>query len=298
MPRSHIVARELRGAIVVLLVALLITWLFAKLTDDRAEAQARNDLANATTTTTDATTTTIAVTIDDRERLCSLASAFRRDLTDLRIELVNLAGDPITGPDDPPIDVGLHPDGDIPEEVREQRTIAAQEALASGASIPEPDETTSTTVAAEPIATRPPEIINTSRIDPLESGLLGPPQKVALNFYTAASALRLGLIDADFDATAEYFADFVSIGEPARWDLEELAASDFNDRWTALATQPVSGIDATLSYIEETCSVRIGTGFVYRERPPELPILEQKFVPGEVDPGSQEKPAPANDSDG
>lgn len=298
MPRSHIVARELRGAIVVLLVAVLITWLFAKLTDDRAEAQARNDLANATTTTTEATTTTIAITIDDSERLCSLSSAFRRDLTDLRIELVNLAGDPITGPDDPPIDVGLHPDGDIPEEVREQRTIAAQEALASGASIPEPDETSSTTVAAAPTATRPPEIINTSRIDPLESGLLGPPQKVALNFFTAASALRLGLIDADFDATAEYFADFVSIGEPARWDLEELAASDFNDRWTALATQPVSGIDATLSYIEETCSVRIGTGFVYRERPPELPILEQKFVPGEVDPGSQAKPAPANDSDG
>ena len=298
MPRSHIVARELRGAIVVLLVALLITWLFAKLTDDRAEAQARNDLANATTTTTETSTTTIAITIDDSERLCSLASAFRHDLTDLRIELVNLAGDPITGPDDPPIDVGLHPDGDIPEEVREQRTIAAQEALASGASIPEPEEATSTTIAPAPTATRPPEIINTSRIDPLDSGLLGPPQKVALNFYTAASALRLGLIDADFDATAEYFADFVSIGEPARWDLEELAASDFNDRWTALATQPVSGIDATLSYIEETCGVRIGTGFVYRERPPELPILEQKFVPGEVDPGSQEKPAPANDSDG
>ena len=298
MPRSHIVARELRGAIVVLLVALLITWLFAKLTDDRAEAQARNDLANATTTTTETTTTTIAITIDDSERLCSLSSAFRRDLTDLRIELVNLAGDPITGPNDPPIDVGLHPDGDIPEEVREQRTIAAQEALASGASIPEPDETTSTTVAAGPTASPPPEIINTSRIDPLDSGLLGPPQKVALNFYAAASALRLGLIDADFDATAEYFADFVSIGEPARWDLEELAESDFNDRWTALATQPVSGIDATLSYIEETCSVRIGTGFVYREQPPELPILEQKFVPGEVDPGSQEIPAPANDSDG
>ena len=93
---------------------------------------------------------------------------------------------------------------------------------------------------------------------------------MALTFYTAASALRLGSITADFSSTAKYFADFVEIGEPALWDLEELERSSFSDQWTALATRPVFGIDATLEYIEEECSLRIGSGFVYRQEAEEL----------------------------
>lgn len=290
MPRSHFIARELRGTLVVLLVALLIVWLFAKLSDDRAEAQDRIQLAHSSTTAPATTTTSTTIVIDDNQRLCSLAAAFRSDLSSIQIELVNLAGDPISSADDPRIDIGLHRDGDIPDAVREARTFAAAQAEANGLApddqpleVLEGDEETDDEVE-EVKAVPPPRVIDTDRIDPLESGLLGEPQEVALNFYTAASTLRLGLITADFDATADYFADFVQIGEPARWDLEELAESDFADRWSALATQPVVGVDATLAYIEDTCSIRIGAGFVYREEPPELPILQQVRVPAPIDP--------------
>lgn len=280
MKRTHILARELRGTLLVLLVAAMIVWLFGRLNDDRAAAQV--ELAASQTTTSEVATTTTAapIVVDDNDRLCSLAVKFRSDLRNLKVQLVNLAGDPIASRNDLPIDVGLHEDGDIPEEVREERTVAGEEAFANGAAFTtttEPVETTTTT-AAPPVATPPPRIVNTGRIDPLESGLLGEPQQVALNFYTTAAALRLGTITADFASSADYFADFVEIGEPKRWDLEELENSDFSDQWEALSTRPVFGIDATLAYIEEECSIRIGSGFVYREEPKKI----ETFTPDEV----------------
>ncbi len=286
MKRSHIFARELRGTLLVLLVAVLIVWLFGRLNDERAAAQVER-AAQETTTTIDQTTTTAApVVVDDNERLCSLSAKFRNDLRGVRIELVNLAGDPISANDALPIDVGLHPEGDIPEIVREERTVAGEEAFTNAApftTTTEPAESTTTT-AAPPEARQPPLIIDTTRIDPLESGLLGEPQTIALNFYTAASALRLGTVTADFASTADYFADFVEIGEPARWDLEELAESELSDQWTALATRPVEGVDATLDYIEEECVIRIGNGFVYRNEAPELETFTPTRVQTPIDP--------------
>ena len=288
MKRSHILARELRGTLLVLFVGAMIFWLFARLNDDRAEAQIVRAAAQSTTSVVETTTTTMAVVVDDNERLCSLSQKFRGDLSNIRVQLVNLAGDPIAQNGDLPIDVGMHADGDIPEEVREERTVAGEEAFANGAAFTTttvPVETTTTTTPP-PLATPPPEVIDTDRIDPLESGLLGEPQTVALNFYTAASALRLGTITADFASAADYFADFVGIGEPERWDLEVLETSDFSDQWKALATQPVFGIDATLAYIEEECSVRIGRGFVYREEAPEIETFTPRQVTPAVDPNA------------
>ncbi len=295
MKRSHVLARELRGAVVVVLVAMMIFWLFAKLNDDRAEAKARTADAVTTTTSTTIAETTTTTIVDDNQRLCSLSAAFREDLSAIRIVLVNQAGDPLNNPGDLTVDVGMHADGDIPVEVREARTVASAAAIAEGASIPEPPEgeNTTTTEAPPPTAQPSPVIVNTDRIDPLESGLLGAPQKVALNFYTAASALRLGLIDADFDASAAHFADMVAVAEPLLWDLEEIAASDLSDRWGALVTQPNVSVAATLEYVEEQCSIRIGSGFLYREKAPDLPILEQVFVDGQVDPGQLPAPEPA-----
>lgn len=291
MKRSHILARELRGTLLVLLVAAMIVWLFARLNDDRAAAQVELAARQTTTSVVETTTTSTTIVIDDNERLCSLAVKFRNDLRNVKVELVNLAGDPISTRDDLPIDVGLHPDGDIPEEVREARTVAGEEAFANGAAFTTTTEATeeaetTTTTLPPPVATTPPQIINTRRIDPLESGLLGEPQQVALNFYTTASALRLGTITADFASSADYFADFVEIGGSKRFDLEELAESDFSDQWTALSTRPVFGIDATLEYIEEECSVRIGSGFVYREEPKELETFTPTEVTGAIDPGA------------
>ncbi len=286
MRRSHILARELRGTVVVVLVALMIVWLFARLSNDRAAAQAEAALRDTTTTEAETTTTTTIVVVDDNQRLCSLASAFRSDLREIPITLVNQAGDRISQPSDPDIDVGMHPDGDIPDEVRQARTVAAAQAEASGASLPSTTAEETTTTIPEITAVPPPLVIDTERIDPLESGLLGEPQRVALNFYTAASTLRLGPISADFAGTADYFGDFVAIGEPARWDLEELEESEFSDQWTALATRPVFGVAETLTYIEDTCSIRIGSGFLYREEAPELPILDQIRVDSPIDPGA------------
>lgn len=285
MHRSHILARELRGIVVVVLVAAVIVWLFARLSNDRALAQAEAALSETTTTLPQTTTTSTTIAVDDNQRLCSLASVFREDLRALPINLVNLAGDSLTQEGAPALDVGMHQLGDIPEEIRQSRTVAAAEALASGASIPETTAPDTTTVAPAPTALPTPEIVDTDRIDPLESGLLGEPQRVALNFYTASSTLRLGTISADFASVADRFATFVAIGEGARWDLEELNQSEFSDQWTALATRPPFGIDETLNYIEETCSIRIGSGFVYREEAPELPILDEVFIPTPVDPG-------------
>lgn len=287
MFRSHILARELRGALVVLLTIALIFWLFSRLVDDRREAQATSAALVTTTTEAQRTTTTTLVVVDDTERLCSLSAAFREDLRSIRVELVNQAGDPLSNPGDRVIDIGLHPNGDIPEEVRRLNTVAGAAAEASGASVPPtraPDVTT-TTEDPGPRRVPSPAIVDPNSIDPLESGLLGEPQNLALNFYLAAAALRLGLIDADFDGSAEYFADLVRIGEPARWDLDELAASELNDRWLALTTRSNFGVENTLSFIEEACSIRIGSGFVYQEKPPDLPILEAIEVPGEIDPG-------------
>ena len=263
MHRSHILARELRGVVVVVLVAALIVWLFARLSNDRAEAQADRAAREATTTIVQTTTTSTTVVVNDNQRLCSLAAAFRTDLTEIPIALVSVAGDQLSSPGDRPIDVGLHELGDIVEEVQEIGIVAAAEAEASGASIPSTTAPDTTTVAPEPVAVQPPAIIDTDRIDPLESGLLGEPQRVALNFYTAASTLQLGQISADFADIADHFANFVEIGESARWDLEELAQSDLAERWQTLATRPPFGVDSTLDHIEDTCSIRIGSGFVY-----------------------------------
>jgi hypothetical protein len=261
MHRSHILARELRGTLVVLLVALMIVWLFARLNDERAEAQEQRALAQTTTAAPRTTTTTAVLVVDDNERLCSLTATFRSDLRNVKVALVNPAGDSIARSGALPIDLGLHRDGELPER-----------------------GVTSTTDPAESVAQSPPRVVDTARIDPLGSGLLGEPQNIALTFYTTASALRLGTIAADFAASADYFADFVEIGEPALWDLAVLAESDFSDQWTALATRPVFEIEATLAYIEEECGIRIGPGFVYREEPPKLEIFEPLEVPTPIDP--------------
>ena len=268
MHRTHILARELRGTLLVLFVALLIVWLFTQLNDDRAKAQERISLAKTTTSAPETITTTTSIVIDDNERLCSLASAFRDDLTTLEVQLVSPSGGSVSFANGAPIDLGM------------------------------PSKRAEDEDSEDLVAVPPPAIVNPDRIDPLASGLLGEPQMVAFNFYTAASTLRLGLISADFDATANYFFVFVQICEPAMWDLVALAESDFNDRWVALTTRPVVGVDATLSYIEEACGTRIGTGFVYREEPPKLQILDPVRVPAPIDPlADPNQPPPADDVD-
>lgn len=286
MKRSHILARELRGILVVLLVAVMIAWLFGRLNNERAAAQVELAARQTTTSTTTSTTTTTIV-VDDNQRLCSLSIKFREDLRNIRVELVNLAGDPLAQSGDLPIDLGLHDDGDVVIEVPEERTIAGEEAFTNAAPFTSTTEPVETTTTLPPVvAQQAPDIIDLTRIDPLESGLLGEPQLVALNFYTAASALRLGTITADFASTADYFADFVDIGAPARWDLEELAESELNDQWTALSTRPVFGIDATLDYIAEECTVRIGNGFVYRIEAEELETFTPSAVVTPIDPSA------------
>ena len=287
MNRWHILARELRGVVVVVLVGAMIVWLFARLSNDRAEAQAARAAREATTTVPVTTTTTTTVAVDDNQRLCSLAAAFRSDLRDIPITLVSLAGDELSSPGDRPIDVGIHELGDIPEEVQETSTVAAARAEASGASIPSTTAPSTSTTEPPLTAVPPPTIIDTRRIDPLESGLLGEPQRVALNFYTAASTLRLGTITADFADIADHFATFVEIGEAARWDLEELEQSDLSDQWQALATRPPFGVTDTLDHIEQTCGIRIGSGFVYREEAPALELLPEVVVGNPIDPDAR-----------
>ncbi len=297
MSRTNILARELRGTLVVLLVGALIVWLFARLNDDRLEAQAERALTEQTTTTTIASTTTTTIAMNDNERLCSLAGTFRSDLSSLRVSLVDNAGDSLEPADEPPIDIGLDERGDIPVEEREARTVAGEEAFVNGApfttTTTEDPTASTTTTEAPPIERRvPPEVVDTDDIDPLESGLLGEPQEVALNFYATTSILRLGSITADFAAAADYFIDFVEIGEDHQWDLQLLEESEFNDQWLALSTAPVRGVDATLEFIEEECSIRIGNGFIYREEAPELDIVAPIRVQTPVDPGANNQPAP------
>lgn len=289
MSRTNILARELRGTLVVLLVGALIVWLFARLNDDRLEAQAAQDLIDATTTTIESTTTTTTIVTSDNERLCSLATDFRANLSEIRVFLVDPAGDSVEEEDALPIDVGLDVRGDIPVEVREARTVAGEEAFVNGAAFTttDPDATTTTTEPPPPERRSPPDLIDIEEIDPLESGLLGAPQEAALNFYATTSALRLGSITADFAAAADYFVDFVEIGGNARYDIDQLLEGDFSDQWIALSTAPVVGVDATLEFIEEECSIRIGNGFVYREEAPELQVVTPIRVPTPVDPGAR-----------
>lgn len=291
MSRTNILARELRGTLLVLLVGALIVWLFARLNDDRLEAQAARANESVTTTTIAETTTSTTIAANDTERLCTLAAGFRTDLSEIRVSLVDQAGDSLESADALPIDIGLDPRGDIPVEVREERTVAGEEAFVNGAPFTttttiDPETATTTTEAPPEERRTPPPIVDTERIDPLESGLLGEPQEVALNFYATASALRLGTITADFAAAADHFIDFVEIGGNERWDLEELEQSEVSDQWIALATAPVVGVDATLEFIEEECSIRIGNGFVYREEAPELATVAPVRVPTPVDPNA------------
>ncbi len=297
MSRSNILARELRGVLVVILVGALIVWLFTRLNDDRLEAQAARAEAEQTTTTVAATTSSTTIPASDNERLCSLAGGFREDLAEIRIALVDTAGDSLEPADALPIDIGLDERGDIPVEVREARTVAGEEAFVNGQAFTttttaDPNETTTTTEPPAPTRRIPPTVIDTEQVAPLESNLLGEPQEVALNFYATASILRLGTINADFAAAADYFIDFVEIGGSARWDLEELEQSEFSDQWLALSTAPVVGVDATLEFIEEECSIRIGNGFIYREEAPELEVVTAIRVPTPVDPDAQQAPAP------
>lgn len=262
MHRSHILARELRGAVVVVLVAVLIAWLFAKLTDDRAEAKAQRQSLESTTTVATTTTTTTTTIVDNDERLCSVAAAFRDDLATLSVQLVSPGGADRSG--GLPIDVGFAPQDGV-----------------------------------EPTAQAPPRIIDPERIDPLASGLLGAPQRVAFDFYSAASTLRLGLIDADFDAATDYLGDLIAVAEPYGWNRAEIIESNLSDRWTALTTQIPVSVENSLAYVEEQCGIAIGSGFVYREPAPELPVLEQVLVPAEidpsVDPAARRRPPPTED---
>ena len=262
MHRSHILAREIRGAVVVVLVAVLIAWLFAKLNDDRAEAKAQRQSLQTTTSIATTTTTTTTTIVDNDERLCSIAAAFRDDLAALPVRLVSPSGaDRSSGL---PVDIGFAADDDV------EATVQA-----------------------------PPRITDPERIDPLASGLLGAPQRVAFDFYSAASTLRLGLIDADFDATTDYLADLIAVAEPYGWNSAEIAASNLSDRWTALTTQVPVGVDNSLAYVDEQCGIAIGPGFVYREPAPDLPVLDQVFVPAEidpsVDPAARRRPPPPDD---
>lgn len=262
MHRTHILARELRGAVVVVLVAVLIAWLFAKLNDDRAEAKAQRDLGRTTTTMVTTTTVTTTTAVDNDERLCSIASAFRDDLAALSVQLVSPSGADRSGA--LPIDIGFAPSED-----------------------------------EAPTADAPPRIVDPERIDPVASGLLGEPQRVAFDFYSAASTLRLGLIDADFDAATDYLGDFIAVAETYGWNPAEITASNLNDRWTALTTQPPVGVENSLGYVDEQCGIRIGPGFVYREPAPDLPILDQVLVPTEidpsVDPAARRRPPPPDE---
>lgn len=268
MHRTHILARELRGTLLVIFVALLIVWLFTKLSDDRADAQERISLAKTTTSAPETTTTSTTIVVDDNQRLCSLASAFRDDLSSLEVQLVSPSGRSVSFANGAPIDIGMPP-----ERAEDDESV-------------------------DLVAVPPPAIVDPERIDPFASGLLGDPQVLAFNFYTAASTLRLGSISADFDATGDYFSDFVQIGEPVMWDLAALEESDVNDRWVALTTQPLVGVNATLSYIEDMCGTRIGQGFVYREEPPDLPILDPIRVPAPIDPlVDPNRPPPSDDVD-
>lgn len=271
MPRSHRLARELRGTLIVVFVSLLVVWLFAKINDDRAEAKARTAAAVPVTTVATTTTTTTEAPVDDHLRLCSIATAFRLDLQDIEVQLVDSRGNILSNPGDRPIDLGLHADGDLNPE------------------------TTADGEVVEPIGIPAPRITNPNRINPLESGLLGAPQRLALKFYNAASSLSLGLVDADFDGAAIYFTDLISVGETNGWSHEELALSSVTDRWQSLVSRPSGTIDTTLAYIEAECSIRIGTGFVYREKAAELAELEEVLVPGEVDPSLLPPPAPVAD---
>ena len=285
MKRSHIFARELRGALLVILVAAMIVWLFVRLSDERVAAQAQRALEQTTTSIRTTTTTAAPIVIDDNERLCSLSQTFRNDLRDIDIRLVDPEGNAVASSSELPIDLGLHRDGDIPDSVRDALIAAkADDATAAFASTTDPDAETTTTTRAPANAQPPPRIIDRGKIDPIRSGLLGVPQRTAVNFYTAASALRLGSITADFASTADYFADFLRIGEPVAWDSAELAESDFIDQWIALTTRPIFGIDSTLAYIEEECIIRIGSGFVYREAAPEIEIFEPPEVVTPIDP--------------
>ena len=106
MSRTNILARELRGILVVLLVGALIVWLFTRLNDDRLEAQSARELSEQTTTTIAVTTTSTTIPASDNERLCSLAATFREDLANIRIALVDTAGDSLEPDDALPIDIG------------------------------------------------------------------------------------------------------------------------------------------------------------------------------------------------
>ncbi len=289
MSRTNIFARELRGTLVVLLVGALIVWLFARLNDDRLEAQAAQALDDETTTTIESTTTTTTIVTSDAERLCALSADFRTVLSDIQVSLVDPAGDSLEEEDALPIDVGLDIRGDIPVEVREARTVAGEEAFVNGAAFTttDPDVTTTTTEPPPPERRSPPELVDLEEIDPLESGLLGAPQEAALNFYATTSALRLGSITADFAAAADYFVDFTEIGGNSRYDIDELLEGDFSDQWIALSSAPIVGVDATLEFIEEECSIRIGSGFVYREEAPELQVVTPIRVPTPIDPDAR-----------
>ena len=265
------------------------------------------ELSEQTTTTVVQTTSSTTTPASNNERLCALAATFRVDLSEIRVSLVDTAGDSLEPDDALPIDIGLDPRGDIPVEVREARTVAGEEAFVNGQAFTttttiSPDATTTTTEPPPPTRRIPPTLIDTEQVAPLESGLLGAPQEAALNFYATASALRLGTISADFAAAADYFIDFVEIGGDSRYDLEELEQSQFSDQWLALSTAPVVGVDATLEFIEEECSIRIGNGFIYREEAPEREVVTAIRVPTPVDPNAANTPAttqaPAPAADG
>lgn len=244
-------AREMRGVLSVLVVAGLIVWSYDRISDDRDAAKERLALEDAPTSTTEASTTTTTTPVQDVDRFCIIATSFREDLAGLEINLVDPSGEPVDE-DEPKIDIGLSD-----EEAEDQEDFA-----------------------------QPPQTIRRSRIDPVASGLLPKPQQLALNFYTTAATLRLGPVDADFDAMASYHDEVVNFGEEHDWDIDEIEASATGDRWQALTTRVPIGVQETLDYTLDTCDVSIGTGFIYQEPRQALEEVTESTVFRPVDPSA------------
>jgi hypothetical protein len=74
-------------------------------------------------------------------------------------------------------------------------------------------------------------------------------------FYEESRLLVTGALRAEFEAAAQYFAEYNAIGEPHDYDLFRIIGAGDGDRWTQLILRPPLGVEEVRASVRFACDI-------------------------------------------
>jgi hypothetical protein len=109
--------------------------------------------------------------------------------------------------------------------------------------------------------------------------------QLAETFYEEARTLVSGPLRAEYEAAAQYFAEYNAIGEPHDYDLFRILQAGEGDRWAQLILRPPLGVEEVRASVAFACDVRLP--------PPPTVTTTTTTPPRTTAPPATAAPAPA-----